>query len=385
MKRIIILLLIAAATVWFYYWYVQGVNLLLNEPMDNPPPYTFATRLPGKTVGEEPTVVAWQKAADMPTPRTGASAAAVGDTVYVIGGIDGLARTTDVVEAFDVKLNYWHKAAPLPTALHHAAVAVVEDVIYVFGGLVGLGNLPVDTVYAYDHVGDEWRSVGTMPRAFGSAAAAVYGGKVHLIGGETPAETLGQHLVYDPKENSWDRKADLESGRDRAAATVAFGKIWLVGGRGGSTLYNVNTISVYDPARNVWLDKTPMNSPRSSLAVGSSDRIFAIGGEAATVVLGSVEAYDPDTDSWVLAQPMPHPRFGSAFIQSGSRLFIIGGSARPAFSVSSVNEVYALPLEVESVVETAVPEITTPPRETDDPSLDDGQSDVSGEPPNQAY
>jgi hypothetical protein len=124
-----------------------------------------------------------------------------------------------------------------------------------------------------------------------------------------------------------------------------------------------------------------MNVARSAHAVGATDRLFVVGGESTTAVIGSVEAYDPVNNSWERLQPMPHPRYGTAYAQVGSRLFVIGGSARPTFSVSEINEVYNLPLRSETGI--------VPPDQGEpvagDAVADEAPSDSSVPPVDQAY
>lgn len=343
MKKILLLLLIAAGLVWFFYWYVRGINLLLDEPQNYPPPYSWATRLPAKNGSATTATPAWQTAKRMPTPRTGAAGVALNGSVYVIGGINELARTVATVEVFDVEDDSWRTVAPLPQPLHHAAAAAVGGKIYVMGGLQGLGGLPVKSFYAYDPTRDEWRQLNDLPAAFGSAAAAVLDGKIHLFGGETPSETLDQHLIFDPQRNTWESAEPLPAGRDRLAAVVQGGKIWVLGGRGGSTLYNESNVYVYNPAKRNWDDAPDLPVRRSSFAALSDGKVYVFGGEAPTNVISSVEAFNTDTTRWEILQPMPHPRFGAAYAEVGGRLFIIGGSARIGFSVSDLNEVFTLP------------------------------------------
>jgi N-acetylneuraminic acid mutarotase len=357
MKKLLLILAIAGATYWFYSWYVYGVNILLDESASAPPPYSFATRLPSGAPPASSSVVAWQRAMPMPTARTGAAAAAVGDEIFVIGGTSGVAATLATVEAFDVKLNFWRKAASLPEPLHHVTAVAVDKTVFVFGGLKGLANEPVEAVYAYDVMRDEWRTVAQLPRPLGSSSAVLVDGLVHLVGGDSRVQTLGDHYVFDPATGKWDDRSELVSGRDRLGLAFADGRLWAVGGRGGSTLYNLNALSVYDFEHDQWDERRQLETARSSMAVGvSGHRIFVAGGEAPTSVIESVDAYDIRTDTWQRLHPMPTPRYGAAYAQIGDKLFIIGGGQRAGFSVSDITEVFNLPADDEALPVAADPE-----------------------------
>src|SRR5687767_7069011 len=164
-RRFFMVLLVAGATVYAYYWYVRGINLLIGQDEPVLPPYSYAQRIPPKVPPTnapvqppKPTTqeYEWSSAAPMPTPRSEVASAAIGQKIYVIGGLDGFARTSAVVEIFDTKENSWTAAKPLPKGVHHATAHALGGKIFVFGGLTGLGGTPVDTVYIYDAEKDSW-------------------------------------------------------------------------------------------------------------------------------------------------------------------------------------------------------------------------------------
>jgi N-acetylneuraminic acid mutarotase len=342
LKKIFLILAIVAGLVWFYYWYVRGINLLLDEPVDYPPPYSWATRIPADK-GADVSISAWTQAAPMPTARTGAAAAALGDEIYVIGGLDGFGRTVATVEVFDTKANSWRTAAPLSIAIHHAAAAAVAGRVFVMGGEEGLSSSPVNSVFSYDPGRNEWRSLADLPKERGGASAVVVDGKVHLLGGSNRLEILDSHLVFDPAIGQWTSGEPMPSGRDRLVAVIHDRLLWAVGGRGGSTLYNLNDAVAMDLESGRWADPVAMTTPRSAFAAAADGRVYVFGGETATSVISSIETFDPSSMAWETLAPMPHPRYGAAFAQVGERVFIIGGSARVGFSVSDLNEVYELP------------------------------------------
>lgn len=349
MKKFFLLVLIAGAIVYAYYWYVRGINLLLREDEVLLPPYAVAQRLPPK--GEKPKpgaaqpepVFEWSSAAPMLTPRSEVAAAAIGSRIYVIGGIDGFARTTSTVEAFDVNDNRWVIVASLPKPVHHASAAAVGGKIYVFGGLTGVASTPVDTLYIYDPLTDRWSRGADLPDALGSTALAVTEGRVHVLGGKSIGSNVDSHFVYDPATNSWNSEAvpEMISGRESAAAVTVGQKIYVIGGRQGGLLYNIDTVEAYDMERKTWDTMMPMPLKRSGfVALERDGKIYVFGGEAPTTTFDQVDVYDPKTDRWAsMAEPMPNARHGLAGAQVDGSFFLIGGGKRSGISVSDLNEV----------------------------------------------
>jgi N-acetylneuraminic acid mutarotase len=96
-----------------------------------------------------PATNTWTTKAPLPTPRFGATARAINQKLYVVGGVDPALPQgeTDVLEVYDPASNTWTTRAPMPTARTDAAAGVLGGLLYVVGGLgapqphVALGTL----------------------------------------------------------------------------------------------------------------------------------------------------------------------------------------------------------------------------------------------------
>src|SRR5262249_43376576 len=151
------------------------------------------------------------------------------------------------------------------------AAATVNGKIYAMGGTIG-PTLYLNTVEVYDPANNSWcTSTSTtptalcptppapMPTARGYFAAATVNGKIYAIGGfNLNGGSLNSVEVYDPTSNSWCTSASntptalcptppapMPTARYGLAAATVNGKIYAIGGAGGS-----NTVEVYDPATN---------------------------------------------------------------------------------------------------------------------------------------
>ena len=168
----------------------------------------------------------------LPSPRTGAGAAAVGSTAYVLGGARAGKPVAAILATADG--SHFRTIAQLPVPVANPAVAAVGPDIFLFGGSTALqpvddiqvlhtrsghvgvvghlpqrltgasamtlggaiyiaggsgGDHPVDTVSAFDPASHRVTPAGTLPRAVAFAGAAVLAGTGYLIGGESPAAT----------------------------------------------------------------------------------------------------------------------------------------------------------------------------------------------------
>jgi N-acetylneuraminic acid mutarotase len=168
------------------------------------------------------------------------------------------------------------------------------------------------------------------------------------------------HLA-DASNSEWVEKATMPTGRYNFGAAVVNGTIYAIGGitniperKSGHITTTINVNEAYDPANDVWVEKTPMPSPHWLDSYGIAvwqNRIYCIGGPANNV-------YDPATDTWEAKAPMPTSRQWLTANVVDDEIYLIGGLAfgpAPAwqaaltndpltklvtYSSSSLNEVY---------------------------------------------
>ena len=82
----------------------------------------------------------WSRKADMPTPRGGHTAGALGGRIHVTGGeAFSPSRTFAAHQVFDPKADRWTVLDALPTARHGLGSAAVNGRWYVIGGGTGAG------------------------------------------------------------------------------------------------------------------------------------------------------------------------------------------------------------------------------------------------------
>ncbi len=282
----------------------------------------------------------WAGRAPMPTPRTEVGVAAIGATVYVVGGFgpDGVVAT---VEAYDTAIDRWRTVAPLPVPVHHPGVTSLGGRLYVVGGF-GQGWTATDAAWRYDSAADRWQGIAHLPTARGALAVTNLNGLLYAVGGRAAQDT-GALEVYDPATDRWAAKAPMPTQRNHLAVVAARGKLYAIGGRLGGFLDNITTNEEYTPTTNQWQGRAPLPTARSGIAGAAwRDRIYILGGEAITGTFHEHEEYDPAADTWQSRDPLPTARHGLGAVVVGDTLYVLGGGPRPGGTGSRANEVFDL-------------------------------------------
>ena len=320
----------------------------------------------------------WTSAKPIPQGDEEVIGTALGGKLYVAAGLGAFPgwEPKRMMWSYDPAAQQWTKLAPLPGGIHHPGFAGVGAKLYVIGGFEisrpADGSLPawVPTtgVWIYDTTADRWSPGAPMPTPRGALTATAVGTKIYAIGGAknpeystnqlrptVPVENLATNEVYDTETNTWTTKRPMLTARNHHGAAFIDGKLYVVGGRVGSTFIiglstNVSTHEVYDVAHDTWSSALGLPTARSGVGVAVlHGRLHVLGGEAyLNDLVGTYrthEAYDPKTDSWERLPPMPTPRHGLAVGEIGGKLYAVSGSnvaggGGPHTGVA-VNEVYA--------------------------------------------
>ncbi|ABS64387.1 Kelch repeat protein [Parvibaculum lavamentivorans DS-1] len=189
----------------------------------------------------DPQIGTWVNGPQLPAARAGHGAAVVDGKIYTLGGRGSDAQR---VLVYDPGSNRWSatgEAMPAPRVA--AATVAVGDRIYVIGGLSnGVATARVDI---FDTASGRWQSGPQLPEARSGHVAALVGGKLHVTGGEQrrPPRTFGDHFILDAEAGSWSRAVPMPNPRHGAVAAAVDGKFVVVGGSPGAGVYTVFTES----------------------------------------------------------------------------------------------------------------------------------------------
>jgi N-acetylneuraminic acid mutarotase len=296
---------------------------------------------------------AWRAEPNLSALRDEPRVAALGNTVYLAGGL--VARGQDTVaidrfESYDVRLRRYKRLPPLPRALNHIGIVAYDGRIYVVGGYEGGVNDPVSTdrAWRYEPRSRSWHPIAPLPSPRGAHGLVVVGRKMYAIGGRLerggrPGSSLDRVDAYDFVSDEWSERAALPHARDHAGVAVYKGKIYVVGGRPGrANAYRF--FERYDPAADRWERLADYPLPVSGTGLAAvGRRLVAAGGEdpGRGRLIGRAYAYDPRSGDWEALPSMPRPKHGFGALALEGRFWAFGGAEcygfHPSRSVDSLD------------------------------------------------
>jgi N-acetylneuraminic acid mutarotase len=273
--------------------------------------------------------------------RTEVGAARIGKFIYVVGGFLPSTRTTDAVERYDIRRDRWRRVEPMPVAVNHPAVAAHRGKLYVFGGYTDSSFQPVTgALQRYDPRNGSWTLLANALHPRAAAALAGMGGELFAIGGVAGGSALDGLEIFDLASGRWRPGPSMEVAREHIAATVAGGRIYVVGGRSP----NMDVVESYRPGAAGWQRMPSLLKERSGIAaVTVRGKPVVFGGEEEAGTIRPVELFDPDARRWHRLPGMRTPRHGLGGAALGRRVYAVEGGPSPGFAFSSRIEYLDVP------------------------------------------
>jgi hypothetical protein len=253
--------------------------------------------------------------------------AAVGETMYVIGGLDESGLLDDV-ERLDPGQTGWTTAPSLPNPQCCAAAGVLGTTIAVAGGYGSDGHTPTNALVLFDTMTGVWRSGPPMPTARASAMGAVWNGKLAVIGGGTEygaTEATGVIELYDPGANTWSSSTLAVTPRAAGVAVVdSAGNSYVIGGALQSSLYGDPIVEVVTATGVTAGPSLPLGGVQIAGGLLSYGLVVA-GGWTAAGDTPMVEGLLGARTMWQSLPPMPTSRAGAAAAVINGSLIVAGG------------------------------------------------------------
>jgi N-acetylneuraminic acid mutarotase len=284
----------------------------------------------------------WQRAPQLPTPRTEVAAAAYKGGVVVVGGFLANGSASSRVDLYQPAKRKWRRLPNLPVVVNHAMAAAAGGKLYVVGGYAEGIGLPRRDAFIFD--GARWIRLATMPDGRAAAGVAIAGGKLYVVGGISlgAADLAREALVLDLASGDWSTAAG-PTPREHLAATSANGLVYALAGRLGDLNTNLDTFEVFAPATGSWTELAPVPYRRGGTGAAlSKGMIVSVGGEEEGGTIGSVYGYDLTTQRWRKLPNLPTPRHGLGVVALKNRVFAIAGGTSPGLTVSGANEMLDL-------------------------------------------
>jgi hypothetical protein len=264
----------------------------------------------------------------MPFGRMGIGAATAPDgLIYLITWHSEVDATCAVspLAVYDPGNDTYRSLASPPVLVSStpAAAFAAGKLVMIFG----------DT-YLYDPTTDRWSQGSRSPLGEVLDAVTVgIGDRVYVFGGDDDENTVNQAQTYDPATDEWGPLPPSPTSSGYYNATVAGGKIYMVG----------PSAVVFDPGSGAWSMLPPPSRLRLSAGVvsDSDGHVLLFGGFDGFEWVPLVESFDPATGAWTGRAPMPRPTFllGAAAGCGGSRIFVFGGDAG-GFKASPLVQIY---------------------------------------------
>jgi N-acetylneuraminic acid mutarotase len=301
-------------------------------------PYGVCNKVPG--VGQQGS---WRAETPLRVQQDEARAVAVGDSVYIAGGVglpkQGTGTTLARFERYDITTRRYERLPDIPIAVDHTGIAEHDGAIYVIGGhTTGGGDvLATNRVFRYVIATRRWEELASMAEPRGGHGVAVIGDRIYVVGGR-PNRTFDRSVpsvalveAFDTRTGRWSRETTMPDPRDHIGVAALGGKIYVYGGRepGGRTRERLDR---YDPVTHAWtrLADAPVGTSGIDLLAGDGI-LYTAGGEVPLEgrVLGGAWVYQVDADRWEETTALPGPRHGYASVIDGGRLYLFGGSTCP--------------------------------------------------------
>jgi hypothetical protein len=258
----------------------------------------------------------WRQASPMASLRAEFGLCKLSDGgFYATGGlgIDNVRLAS--VERYDSCLDTWSAAPSLPRPRFAHCTCAVGDAMYVLGGVIEdeeRGEHTMNTVLKFDCRTQTWSEVAPIPAERDNAGACVLGSDIYIIGGrKDDMQVTSTTYRFSTETNEWATLAPIPEAKSHHSVSAVDGLIYAIG---GEFSMNTSTRSVhrFDPVANLWSAVAPMSVARStfgSFLLGGN--IYAVGGYDGENSLSSMERYSVASDSWseVDGGKLGHKRF----------------------------------------------------------------------------
>ena len=225
----------------------------------------------------------------LPLALHDATAAAIGGSVYLFGGGDGVHQLDGIVR---VAPGAPATVGRLPAPSSDQAGAVWGGAEYVVGGYTGTSWL---TTIVRWRPGQQARVVGHLPVALRYAAVAAVAGRIVIAGGSTPAGTASDAVLsFDPATGRVARIGRLPEPTTHAAAATLGSHVYVIGGRGATVDTPTAAIEAVDPIARKVVAAGMLDAARSDLAaVGLPGKILLAGGRGPSGTVATISELLP--------------------------------------------------------------------------------------------
>ncbi|SCN59250.1 kelch protein, putative [Plasmodium chabaudi adami] len=178
------------------------------------------------------------------------------NNLFVLGG-EGNQHILKSVEYYDSKINSWRSLPPLNCVRHSASAIIFDNTIFIIGGKDGVGN------YGKVHKSVEmlnlneknmkWEMCEPLKQARLALVAIVFDNKIYAIGGSTGVKDLKSVEIYDFKKNEWAEGPNLNFARSNFVAFIWKNHLVVYGGINNTNGDFLNCAEILKEKTNRWM------------------------------------------------------------------------------------------------------------------------------------
>jgi N-acetylneuraminic acid mutarotase len=250
----------------------------------------------------------------------------------------------------------------------HTAIAD-DNLIYVFGGTDGVSRN--NDIWAFDPHTSAWRSLpttGAKPAARSGTQAVIQGSKIYIFGGYTKkdGDFFNDVHSFDTTTSTWTElvpttQENIPLARTDHSLTLYGNSLYVFGGYDGS--HRFNDLRQFSLSSNTWRNLASDTSPESCFghtAVECKDKMIVFGGWNGHDTLNEVWSFSFLTNRWsrVITTGFIPPRYRHSAILVGNSMFVFGGVNKDQQRFNDVFELnvnlkHWIRVEAEGAVPTA--------------------------------
>lgn len=267
--------------------------------------------------------------------------------LFVVGGQDGLARATPVLERMDPSTGQWSYEGEFPEMARMGHGCILRNpcpgdqttrVIYTIGGrhqVIKEGKVQITERLASMEIleGGVSRNGPSMATKRNDAGCAYLNDRIYVTGGgDGHTKALNTMEVFHIPTGKWTKGAGMLKGRVRHRMIPCNGRLYVFGGC-DCNHDEVPTGEMYNPETEEWTQVAPMKEARSYAAVSlAGGCIYLMGGSSGMSNKGggvhfvdTVERYDPVKNTWKIMPKLPSPMCHVGAAHCGGFIYVTGG------------------------------------------------------------
>ena len=273
---------------------------------------------------------------DVPSSKYGATASAINNCIYFIGGSTSTSKSKSNLE-YNIDGNTWSIKTDMPTSRDFLSSTEVNNFIYCIGGA---DASYLNTNECYDPSTNTWTTKKSMSESLSYLTSSTIGNNIYVVGGRNDTTFYwGSNYCYDTLTNTWSNKTSLPSGSGRSghSSVVIDNKMYIIGGLTSSGVSN--SIERYDVNTDSWSTIYNMSVSLQLLSTESyGDKIYIIGGiDSRDSYTYSIYSYDIVKNEWNKLYDLNEPKARASSCIVGSVIYIMGGTINTNNEISNKN------------------------------------------------